>query len=179
MSSLIKPSTSAASTDHVEVEDDGYGEVFARHRVTVFRFAALLCGNDDVAEEITAEVFARVLPKWRRQLVLEPLPYLRRAVLNEVRSRWRRLGHERRAAVRARLDTQLKSDTHSVELREPLLRALKRLPLRQRTVVVLRYVEDMSEADVGSCLGMASGTVKSQSSRGLATLRTLMMEEGK
>jgi len=174
MSSLIEPSMPATVTLHV---DDGYGEVFAQHRVAVFRFAAMLCGSDEVAEEITAEVFARVLPKWRKDLVLEPLPYLRRAVLNEVRSRLRRLVHERRAAARARRDTELNPDAHGVELREPLLAALNRLPLRQRTVVVLRYVEDMSESDVGRCLGMAPGTVKSQSSRGLATLRTLMMEE--
>ncbi len=92
------------SLDAQEVEqatqprsDDGFREVFATHRLGLFRLAVLLVGDVHAAEEITAEVFARVLPKWRAGVVLEPLPYLRRAVVNETRSRHRRRRTELRA----------------------------------------------------------------------------------
>jgi RNA polymerase sigma factor (sigma-70 family) len=61
-------------------------------------------------------------------------------------------------------------------LREPLLVALQSLPARQRAVVVLRYHDDLAEAEVARTLGMSLGTVKSHASRGLEQLRTLMQE---
>lgn len=153
--------------------DDDYSAVFANHHAAVFRLAALLAGNEHVAEEVTAEVFARALPKWQREEVSDPLAYLRRAVSNEMRSRWRRRQHERRAASHQRGE-RADVTTDRLELREPLVQALQQLPLQQRTVVVLRYLDDMSEAEVGRTLGVASGTVKSQASRGLARLRELL-----
>ncbi len=80
--------------------DVRYREVFEAHRVAVFRLAALLTSDRFVAEEVTAEVFARVLPRFRRGDVQDALPYLRRAVVNEVTSRRRRRGHEQRALAR-------------------------------------------------------------------------------
>jgi RNA polymerase sigma-70 factor (sigma-E family) len=174
MEALPETSKPAAT---VSWSSDGYGDLFAAHSPTIFRFVAVLCGDDRLAEEITAEVFARVLPKWRRGLIDEPLPYLRRAAVNELRSRWRRRAHERRVE---RINTPPRTAAPSgerVELREPLLAALAQLPTRQRAVVVLRYCEDMSEADVGRTLAMAPGTVKSQASRGLARLRELVDKE--
>ena len=155
---------------------DGFSDVFAAHHRAVFRLAALLAGDEHVAEEVTAEVFARVLPMWRRNRVDDPLPYLRRAVSNEMRSRWRRRAHERRAAARQRGE-RAHLGVDRLELREPLVHALRQLPLQQRTILVLRYLDDMSEADVASTLGVAAGTVKSQASRGIARLRALLGSE--
>jgi RNA polymerase sigma-70 factor (sigma-E family) len=161
----------------VSWSSDGYGELFAAHQTTIYRFVSVLCGDDRLAEEITAEVFARVLPKWRRGVIDDPLPYLRRAAVNELRSRWRRRAHERRVARVQTSQRTIPPSGERVELREPLLAALSQLPPRQRAVVVLRYCEDMSEADVATTLAMAPGTVKSQASRGLARLRQLVDKE--
>jgi RNA polymerase sigma-70 factor (sigma-E family) len=166
---IVEPTVGAAS-------DDGFSDVFAAHHRAVFRLAALLTADEHVAEEVTAEVFARVLPKWRRDQVDDPLPYLRRAVANEMRSRWRRRAHERRAAARQRSE-RADIAVDRLELREPLVHALQQLPLQQRTILVLRYLDDMSEADVASTLGVAAGTVKSQASRGVARLRVLLGSE--
>ena len=158
------------------IADDGFGEVFVEHHGSVLKLAVLLCGDRHVADEITADVFARVLPKWRTGSVENPLQYLRRAVVNEVRSRHRRRFHERRAI--ARYSTQINAETESPETdRDPLLAALAQLPVRQRTVVVLRYHDDVSEADVAQILGVSVGTVKTHSSRALAHLRRILEED--
>jgi RNA polymerase sigma-70 factor (sigma-E family) len=157
----------------IQAADDGYAEVFAAHRGAVYRLACMLSGDTAVAEEVTAEVFAKVLPKWRADNVADPLSYLRRAVVNELRSRWRRVVLERRAVHQA----SLRRDPEGVDrlaLRDPLTRALARLPLQQRSVVVLRFMDDLSEKAVAGCLGLNVGTVKSQASRGLARLRELL-----
>jgi RNA polymerase sigma-70 factor (sigma-E family) len=157
--------------------DDGFREVFAAHRTRVFRFAVLMCGNVHVAEEITAEVFAKVLPKWRTGAVADALAYLQRAVVNETRSRHRRRQVERRAFERWREAPPTTTDVDRLTLAAPLIAALRQLPARQRAVVVLRYHDDMSEAEVAEALGMAAGSVKSHASRGLHQLRGLLTNE--
>jgi RNA polymerase sigma-70 factor (sigma-E family) len=157
--------------------DREYADLFTAHGRAVFRLAALLCADAYVAEEIAAEVFARVLPRWRRGGVADPLMYLRRATVNEVRSRFRRRGSEVRALERVRRLVVTASESERVDLREPLMLALRRLPVRQRAVVVLRFYDDLSEADVANTLGIAVGTVKSHASQGLTRLRELMKED--
>lgn len=151
--------------------DDAFRAVFAEHHTRLFRLACLLTGDTALADEVTAEVFARVLPKWRAGAVDEPLAYLRRSVVNEVRSRHRRRAHEVSAATRWRArSTELVLDEHRV-LDAPVIEALRNLPPRQRAVVVLRFHDDLSELEVARILGMAPGSVKSHASRGLARLR--------
>ncbi|MEK7425844.1 MAG: SigE family RNA polymerase sigma factor [Actinomycetota bacterium] len=154
--------------------DESYRSLFAQHHRSLFRFAVLLVGDRHVADELTAEVFARVLPKWRAGGVNDPLAYLRRALVNEVRSRHRRRTYEQRALDRVRASTATKDEQMSDEMDVALLSALRLLPMRQRAVVVLRFHDDLSEAEVARTLGMAVGTVKSQTSRGLAVLRELL-----
>ncbi len=157
----------------VTTSDDAYVDIVSIHRLAVFRLAAMLSGDEAIAEEVAAEVFARVLPKWRRGQINDPLAYLRRAVANEMRSRWRRRVHEQRALAHQRGEPAIVA-IDRLELREPLVVALQQLPLRQRTIVVLRYLDDMSEAAVAHTLGLSPGTVKSQASRGVARLRALL-----
>lgn len=154
--------------------DESFAELFRDHGDAVYRLAWFMTGSSHVAEEITAEVFARVLPKWRRGGIVDPVLYLRRAVVNESRSRHRRKGHEQRAVTRQRVDSAAVDDVDRGSLGEPLLDALGQLPARQRIVVVLRFVEDLSEAEVARLTSSPVGTVKALASRGLSTLRTLL-----
>ncbi|MCU1395989.1 MAG: SigE family polymerase sigma factor [Ilumatobacteraceae bacterium] len=157
--------------------DDGFATVFADHHAAVLKLAVLLSGDRHVADEITADVFARVLPKWRTGVIENPLQYLRRAVVNEVRSRHRRRVHERRAIARYSSQIRAEGDLTPETNRDPLVAALAELPVRQRTVVVLRYHDDVSEIEVARILGVSVGTVKTHSSRALAHLRRIL-EEG-
>ncbi|MCU1359918.1 MAG: SigE family polymerase sigma factor [Ilumatobacteraceae bacterium] len=156
--------------------DDRYRLIFEAHRVAVFRLAAMMTNDRFLAEEVTAEVFARVLPRWRRGEVNDALPYLRRAVVNEMRTRHRRRGNEQRALARVGSAVGVGEPIDRLELRESLLVALASLPVRQRAVVVLRYHDDLSEAEVARTLGTSVGTVKTHASRGLEQLRRQLRE---
>ncbi len=161
----------------VRRDRDGYATVFAANRDAVLRFAYLLVGNEHIAEDVTAEAFARVWPHWRAGRVDDERTYLRKAVVNEVRSRWRRRAVERREEERRRRDPDaLAPDARGAE-HERLVGALATLPDEQRAVVVLRFLEDLSVAQTAAVLGLRPGTVKSKSSRAIERLRVALAEE--
>lgn len=160
------------------VTDSLYSDVFAEHQAAIYRLALMLSGNPHVAEEITAEVFAKVLPRWRRGGITDPVLYLRRATINEVRSRHRRRVNEQRALTRhASRQATVGPSTATSTLSRPLFVALQKLSVRHRAVVVLRFHDDLSEAEVARILGSPIGTIKTQTSRALAALRQMMEEQ--
>jgi RNA polymerase sigma-70 factor (sigma-E family) len=161
-------------------DPETYAEVFAHHQPYVLRLAYLLCGDRHRAEDLAAEAFARVYPHWRRGAVLDERAYLRRAVVNEANSRGRRSVLERRELERrtAAGRGDRRADDHVVD-RDLIHHALRQLPARQRAVIVLRYYEDLTEADTAAVLGMRIGTVKSQTARGMARLRTILEGSGR
>jgi len=154
-------------------------ELYRRHRLALVRLGMLLLGDKAAAEDVVQDVFTRM---WHtRTLPRTPetaLPYLRRAVVNQVRSLQRRhvLGRRKVPPI----DPSAPGPPDVVELSEEyrgVLAALETLPHRQREVLVLRYYCDLSVAAVADALGIHEGTVKSQAARGIATLRTLLTEE--
>jgi RNA polymerase sigma factor (sigma-70 family) len=171
-------STTNPGSDPLIMSDSLYSDLFDTQHASVYRLALVLCGKPHVAEEIVAEVFAKVLPKWRRGSVTDPVFYLRRAVVNEVRSRHRQRGNEQRALARhASRQTTTAPSASATNLSQPLIVAMQQLSVRHRAVIVLRFHEDLSEADVARILGSPTGTIKAQTSRALSALRTLMEEQ--
>lgn len=169
---------SATSSSPLILSDHLYSDLFVERQAAIYRLALMLSGKPEVAEEITAEVFARVLPKWRRGDVSDPVLYLRRAVINEVRSRHRRRVNEQRALARhASRHAHVEQGPSTMALSQPLIFALQQLSVRHRAVVVLRFHDDLSEAEVAQILGSPIGTIKAQTSRALAALRALMEEQ--
>ncbi|WP_425248105.1 SigE family RNA polymerase sigma factor [Streptomyces sp. NEAU-NA10] len=137
------------------------------------RTAYLLTGDVHHAEDLTQTALAKAYRSWRRISRSDnPEAYVRRMLVscNSDRFRKRRVTEALTAAPpeRARHDEA----AGQVEMRGSLLDGLARLPAKQRAVVVLRYWEDLSEAEVADVLGCSPGTVKSQASKGLAKLRT-------
>ena len=166
---MTRPLPIVAGTRH-----DQFARAVADHHADLARFAFRLCGDRALAEDAVAEAYAKVWARWRRGRVDDLMPYLRRAVVNEVYGRGRRRQVEQRYAARAgdRLPTgQFEA---GVGDRDALAAALDRLPLRQRVVVVLRFVEDVSEQDAADLLGIPAGTVKSRLSRALDNLRRML-----
>jgi RNA polymerase sigma-70 factor (sigma-E family) len=149
-----------------------FDELYGRHATPALRLAVLLVGDRARAEDLVAEAFARVLPRWRKGEVLDFGPYLRTAVVNEFRSRLRR---EARAPELGPV-VEVEDLSELVADRAALADALRRLPDRQRAAIVLRYFEDLPERDTAELLGCSVGTVKSSVSRGLARLRDLLEE---
>jgi RNA polymerase sigma-70 factor (sigma-E family) len=141
---------------------------FERHRVALFRLAGLLSGDPGDAEDIVQDAFLRAGPKLPGLPEDQQLPYLRTVCLNVWRSRNRRLAVTRRHASRRAPDMVMDP---SLEERDEMWQAILRLPARQRACLVLRFYEDLPERQTAEVLGCSVGTVKSQTSRGLAKLR--------
>jgi|AntRauTorcE11897_2_1112592.scaffolds.fasta_scaffold34315_2 RNA polymerase sigma-70 factor (sigma-E family) len=153
----------------------GFGTLYAAHNRELVRFAYLLTGDPDQAQDVVADVFTKVLRRWGRTTIEQPQAYLRRAVVNTVNSGLRRRYLRRR--IEGTADGSDRGVLHVGEelaLRDEVFRALERLPERQRTTVVLRFYEDLSVAETAAVLQVSEGTVKSQTSRALERLNTIL-----
>ncbi len=152
-------------------EDDVSTFVAARWAVLV-RFGVLLTGDRGHAEDLVQSALEKCWPRWSQIGDAAHERYVKAAMANLASSRWRRrrfrevpLGppHDARLSGAGPADQQAS--------RDELWRLLQGLTPRMRAVVVLRYAEDLSEAETARLLGCSVGTVKSQSSRALARLR--------
>ncbi|AOS62289.1 SigE family RNA polymerase sigma factor [Actinoalloteichus hymeniacidonis] len=154
-------------------------EDFVRNRSTaLLRTAYLLCGGDrGIAEDLLQEVLARMFVRWPR-ITISADAYARAALANTAANRWRRLSRRvSEVPLSERTDEDaLAGAEQVVSDRDAMLRALRDLPPRMRAVIVLRYFEDLTDAETASALGCSVGTVKSQTSRGLARLRQIYAE---
>lgn len=139
------------------------------------RNAYLLSGGDPAAaEDLLQGALEGTYRHWSRICRAgTPEAYVRRAMVNAAinRGRRRRFREEPLGSANADGPADLSDPIASVGDRDQIVRALRELPARQRAVVVLRYLDDLSEAETAAVLGCGIGTVKSQASRGLARLR--------
>jgi RNA polymerase sigma-70 factor (sigma-E family) len=147
-------------------EFDGF---VAGRMPTLLRTAYLLTGDLGLAQDLVQSALATSWFAWSR-IEGDPEAYVRRVMVNTSVSWWRRRWRAERA-VAAVPDVGVPDATAGVPERDAMWRALARLPRRQRAVLVLRYYEDRSEAEIAEILGCSAGTVKSQAARGLAKLR--------
>jgi RNA polymerase sigma-70 factor (sigma-E family) len=158
----------------MQAESEAQFQEFVRARWShLVRTAYLLTGDVHHAEDLTQTALAKAYRSWRRVSRSDnPEAYVRRMLVscNSDRFRKRRVAEALTASPPERAghdDAVSRADERSA-----LLTALAGLPPRQRAVVVMRYWEDLSEAEVAEVLGCSAGTVKSQASKGLAKLRT-------
>lgn len=149
-------------------------------RQRLFRFAVVLCGDTVLAGDLLSDVLGRAFERWHQvSAARDPHAYVRRMLVNEFvswqRRRARAVPHPevgQLADLRAsRLGTPGPGTAEVHAEREALMEELARLPARQRSAIVLRYYEDLSDEDIAATLGCRIGTVRSSISRGLATLR--------
>lgn len=146
-----------------------------RHGRELGRLAYLLLGDRDAADDLVGDAFLAAWQQW--DVVRDadhPLAYMRRLVVNQAGSRIRRSARERRRLVLFRGDADETDRGRDTDTVVDVRSALARLPARRRACVVLRYGFDVSEQDVARILGVSVGTVKSQTSKGVAQLRPLL-----
>lgn len=145
--------------------DEQFSEFFTARAAALRRTAYLIVGNWHAAEDVTQLGFARLYVAWPRVRQETVEAYARRIVVNEALGWLRRNRREQPAS-------ELPDRAHAID-ESPLDigSALALLPGQQRAIVALRYLDDLSVADTARVLDLAEGTVKSQSSRALATLR--------
>jgi RNA polymerase sigma-70 factor (sigma-E family) len=161
-------------------------DTFARHCThQLLRTAYLMTWDRPEAEDLVQETLLRVARRWPRVRAMDHrAAYARRILVNLVIDG---AGHRARrnseleltadALLAGRTDTRAEQALQSVDTQAGLLAALADLPRHQRVIVVLRYWEDLAEADVAAILGCSRGTVKSTASRGLARLRQALQAE--
>lgn len=166
-------------TQHAETGRDAEFREFVRSRGTpLHQSAYLLVGDWHVADDVVQDTLIKAYTHWKRVRQADnPEAYVRRILINEVRGRWRR--RDRTVPVAEFADEPSVADhTDAFARREALVKALVTLPLRQRATIVLRYLEGLSERETAAALGCSEGTVKSQSSRALASLKSLFDKTG-
>lgn len=151
--------------------DAEFRAFFAAEADRLRRFALFLTGDDDIAKDLAQEAMVRVYRSWSSIQNQDPGPYARRTVVNLVRSQ------HRRSLLRRRYEKPRREGGDPIariEEWDRLAQALKTLPSIRRAVVVLKYYEDMKEADIARVLDRPLGSVKSDLHRALAKLRPLL-----
>ena len=140
----------------------------------LYRTAYLLLGEHALAEDLVQTTLAKTYAGWGRVRDIDAAHrYARTTLFNTAASWFRRRGWRRE------LPSESMPERHYVEdpaARPAVMAALRQLPARQRTVVVLRYYEDLSVRETAAALGVTEGTVKSQTSAALERLRSLLGE---
>lgn len=177
--------------------DEEFREFVAARSASLHRIAYLLTGNWATAEDLVQTTLAKTYLAWGRIREVESVDaYTRRILYNTNASWWRKLSNQEvptdgstpnsdapslhapenlanneanRIGGRASADTEDFAD--NIAAREALWRHIRKLPKRQRAVLVLRYYENKSDSQIAEILQISTGTVKSQASRGLSGLR--------
>ncbi|MFF1920447.1 SigE family RNA polymerase sigma factor [Streptomyces sp. NPDC058221] len=141
----------------------------------LFRGALVLTGSREAAEDLVQETLERACRRWRTIAAKDaPDAYVRRIMVNLANDRWKRF---RRVVPQQDTgdDRPSPGDEYGrIDSRDQLVRALQRLPIGMRTVVVLRYFHDLSDAEIAEDLHISASAVRSQLTRGLEKLRTQM-----
>ncbi len=160
------------------MDDEGFREFVRTRLARLGRVAYLLTGDHHAAEDLLQNALVRAGVRWRQVAAArDPDAYVRRILYHEHVSSWRRRD---RAAEQLRPDPPDRPsgrDEADDAVRRMLLRqALRRLTPKQRAVIVLRFFEDLPEADIADAMSCSVGTVKSQLHHALARLRALAPE---
>jgi RNA polymerase sigma-70 factor (sigma-E family) len=156
--------------------DEALTAVYTAHYASLVRLGALLLRDTGAAEEIVQDAFVAMHGHWNR--LRDPhkaLAYLRTAVVNRCRSRQRHLmvvdKHLPRSLPDAPSAEQLALRTAETDR---VIEAMRGLPDKQRTVMVLRYYGELSEAEIAETMGISKGSVKSHAARATKSLRQVL-----
>lgn len=168
-----------------EVAGDPLATLHRAEYAPLVRLATVVLGDAGLAEQVVQDAFVKLALRWRGLRGLDnPVAYLRSVVLNGCRSALR---HQR---VRDRHGTRLiatggrpaagggpEAVVLAGERHDEVVAALRRLPLRQREALVLRFYLDLPEAEMAATMGVAPGSVKTHLHRGLAALAALLEDD--
>ena len=153
-------------------KDAEFAEYMAARQPSLLRTAYLLTGDRHAAEDLVQTALAKLYLSWdkvqRRELVDG---YVRRIMVNENNSLWRRAWKRKEVTTDVVPDRAAVTDRTDDGESSALWEFVQTLPRKQRAVIVLRFYEELSEAETAEALGISVGTVKSQASRALASMR--------
>jgi RNA polymerase sigma-70 factor (sigma-E family) len=153
-------------------DEDAFEAFVAARSADLLRTAVLLTRDRGHAEDLLQTSLVKAYRRWGR-IEGDPYPYVRRVLVTSAASWWRLRSTQEIVSLPAH-DPAAPDVTDAVDERERMAAALATLPPRMRAVLVLRYTEDLSEAATAELLGCSVHTVRSQTVRGLARLRTVL-----
>ena len=157
-------------------DEDGFTDFVRTHSATLFRTAYLMTGDYQRAEDLLQTTLVRLYQRWPRVEAMDrPVGYARKVLVSQAISWWRRRSsHETPLLLRD--EPAWGGRMEEVAEHERVWQAVLSLPARQRAVTVLRYYEDLSEAQIAEALDMAPGTVKSHGHAAARRLADLLGE---
>jgi len=165
-----------AQVEPVRIEGTRLAELYLRHADAAVRLAYLITGNSSLAEDLAQDAFIKLAGRLLHLRDPDSFePYLRKTIVNLANSHFRRKNVERRYVERQVGFRQSSAEDPDVASKEMLREALLGLPIRQRTAIVLRFYEDLSEATTAETMRCRPGTVKSLVSKGMDKLRPMMV----
>ncbi|GAA5184296.1 SigE family RNA polymerase sigma factor [Rugosimonospora acidiphila] len=151
-----------------------FGEFAALRTPALLRAAYLLTGDQHAAEDLVQSALAKTLVRWRSLRHEDPEGYVRTVMYREQVSWWRRRRYHRETPVGLPAD-RAGSDPHEqTDLRVSMREALSRLTPAHRTILVLRYYEDLTETQVAAVLNCSVGSVRSRTHRAVSRLREML-----
>ncbi|MCU1592318.1 MAG: hypothetical protein JWP11_3574 [Frankiales bacterium] len=159
--------------------DDDFSAFVTAQLPGLLRFGHLLTGDPTSAEDLVQTALARTHLRWKQ--LREPAAataYVRTAMVRQQSNLRSRLLSRERSVATVPEQSDGAAPYADLDERDAMWSALSRLGPRQRAVLVLRYYERLSEAEIAAVLGCSPGTVKSQSAKGLARLRDVLTPEG-
>jgi RNA polymerase sigma-70 factor (sigma-E family) len=157
--------------------DEEFAAYMTARQPSLLRTAYLLTGDQHTAEDLVQTALAKLYLSWDKVQHRELVDgYVRRILVNEHNSLWRRAWKRRELSSDTLPDDQGSYDRHDDGSSGALWEFVQTLPRRQRAVIVLRYYEGMSEADIAETLRIRPGTVKSAASAAMARLRSTLTE---
>lgn len=157
--------------------DEEFTAFVARTGTALRRYAYVLTGDHGLADDLLQASLIKVYLSWDKVADEAARSAYARRIMTRTQVSWWRRPARRESAAERLPEQALPGGTDQVEDRDQVWRLLSTLPPRQRAVVVLRFYEDLAEADIADVLGCSVGSVKSQLSRGLARLRAVDQSE--
>jgi RNA polymerase sigma-70 factor (sigma-E family) len=156
--------------------DQAVTTIYREHYRSLVRLAALLVADKGTAEDVVQDSFVAMHNAWGRLRDTDKgLPYLRQSVVNRSRSVLRHRGVAQRHAPKPAPDMpSAEHGAFALLERSSVVKALGRLPARQREVLVLKFYGDLTEASIATAMGISQGAVKSHTARGMAAMRNAL-----
>ncbi|GIH20591.1 SigE family RNA polymerase sigma factor [Rugosimonospora africana] len=159
-------------------ERQKFREFVAARTPALMRTAYLLAGNQHDAEDLLQNALTRTAARFSSIRHTDPEAYVRRVMYREQISWWRRFTRRRESPTHPMPDRPAADPSTGTDLRVVVGEALRQLTPRQRTVLVLRYFEDLPEQQVAELMNCSVGTVRSQTARAMARFRAVAPELG-
>lgn len=168
--------TVESGTTGLNADAPSFEEFVSSRGSALLRSAIAIAGNREAAEDLVQEALIRALGHWEVVGRSDPEPYVRKILVHLVIDRSRRLRSKRN---QPETGPQEGADPFTMaDDRDLLLRALRELPTRQRTVLALRYWDDLTEQQIAEAMRCSVGSVKTHAARGLAALRRAQSKGG-